>query len=98
MAKKSESTSSQTGLEPAIETQLEDLGVQVGNEAAIPGVDSEREGPSEADIETFTDIAKQLERELCSIVFGQERVIRKLLLPSLPAPPVSLERYPSLAQ
>src|SRR6266849_4337244 len=98
MAKKSESTSSQTGLEPAIETQLEDLGVQVGNEAAIPGVDSEGEGPGEADIETFTDIAKQLESELCSIVVGQERVIRELLLALLAGGHVLLEGVPGLGK
>src|SRR5258708_32057469 len=98
MEKKSESTSHQTGLEPAIETQLEDLGVQVGNEAAIPGVDSEREGPGEADIEEFTDVAKQLESELCSIVVGQERVIRELLLALLAGGHVLLEGVPGLGK
>src|SRR5258708_3257578 len=98
MAKKSERTSSQTGLEPAIETQIEDLGVQVGNEAAIHGVDSEREGPGEADIETFTDIDKQLESELCSMVVGQERVILKLLLGLLAGGHVLLEGVPGLGK
>ena len=112
MAKKSESTSSQTGLEPAIETQLEDLGVQVGNEAAnaVPAINrgptvardlsqGERsEGPGEADIETFTDIAKQLESELCSIVVGQERVIRELLLALLAGGHVLLEGVPGLGK
>src|SRR6266852_3500607 len=111
MAKKSES-SSQTGLEPAIETQLEDLGVQVGNEAAnaVPAINrgptvardlsqGERsEGPGEDDIETFTHIAQQLEKELCSVVIGQERVIRELLLALFAGGHVLLEGVPGLGK
>src|SRR2546422_3358823 len=112
MAKKSEGTSPQTGLEPATETQLEDLGMQAGNGAATavrainrgPTVardlsQSERsEGPGEAEIETFTDIAHQLESELCSIVVGQERVIRELLLALLSGGHILLEGVPGLGK
>src|SRR6266436_4741414 len=112
MAKKSEGTSPQTGLEPATETQLEDLGMQAGNGAAnaVPAINrgptvardlsqSERsEGPGEAEIETFTDIAHQLESELCSIVVGQERVIRELLLALLSGGHILLEGVPGLGK
>ncbi|HEX9130934.1 MAG TPA: MoxR family ATPase [Ktedonobacteraceae bacterium] len=98
MANKSESTSPQTGIDPANEAQLEDLSGQIGNEVAISDTHVEGEGPGEADIETFMEIAQQLEDELCSIVVGQERVIRELLLALLAGGHVLLEGVPGLGK
>jgi MoxR-like ATPase len=98
MANKSESTSPQTGIDSASETQLEDLNSQIGNEIAISDTHVEGEGPGEADIETFMDVAQQLEDELCSIVVGQERVIRELLLSLLAGGHVLLEGVPGLGK
>ncbi|HEV7236331.1 MAG TPA: MoxR family ATPase [Ktedonobacteraceae bacterium] len=55
-------------------------------------------GPSEADITEFIDIAQQLEKELCSIVIGQEGVIRELLLALLSGGHVLLEGVPGLGK
>src|SRR5712692_5631259 len=92
MANKSERTS------PAAGAQVEDLGVQNGHDAAITDVDSHNEGPAEADITAFIDTAKQLEHELSSIVVGQERVVRELLLALLAGGHVLLEGVPGLGK
>jgi len=92
MANKSERTSPDTG------AQVEDLGVQNGHDAAITDVDSHNEGPAEADITAFIDTAQQLEHELCSIVIGQERVVRELLLALLAGGHVLLEGVPGLGK
>ena len=92
MANKSERTSPDAG------AQVEDLGVQNGHDAAITDVDSHNEGPAEADITAFIDTAKQLEHELSSIVIGQERVVRELLLALLAGGHVLLEGVPGLGK
>lgn len=56
------------------------------------------EGPGEADIHEFITTAQQLEKELCSIVVGQERVIRELLLALLAGGHVLLEGVPGLGK
>ena len=56
------------------------------------------EGPGEADITQFIETAQQLERELTSIVVGQERVIRELLLALLAGGHVLLEGVPGLGK
>ena len=98
MANKSESTSPQTGIDTANDGQLEDPSAQIGNEIAIADTHVEGEGPGEADIKTFMEIAQQLEDELCSIVVGQERVIRELLLALLAGGHVLLEGVPGLGK
>ena len=98
MAKKSESTSPHTGIDSANETQPEDLNSQIGKEIAISDTYVEGMKPDEADIETFMDVAQQLEDELCSIVVGQERVIRELLLALLAGGHVLLEGVPGLGK
>src|SRR6202022_3424946 len=55
-------------------------------------------GPSESDIATFMDVAQRLEQELCSIVVGQERVIRELLLALFAGGHVLLEGVPGLGK
>ena len=55
-------------------------------------------GPSEADITQFIEVAQQLEGELTSIVVGQERVIRELLLALLAGGHVLLEGVPGLGK
>src|SRR6266436_4978648 len=92
MANKSERTS------PDAAAQVENLGVQNGHDAAITDVDSHNEGPAEADITVFIDTAQQLEHELCSIVLGQERVIRELLLALLAGGHILLEGVPGLGK
>jgi MoxR-like ATPase len=92
MANKSERTSPDAG------AQVEGLGVQNGHDAAITDVDSHTEGPAEADITTFIDTAQQLEHELSSIVLGQERVVRELLLALLAGGHVLLEGVPGLGK
>ena len=59
---------------------------------------TQNEGPSEADITSFIDTAQRLERELTSIVVGQERVIRELLLALLAGGHVLLEGVPGLGK
>ncbi len=98
MANKSESTSPHTGIDSANETQPEDLNSQIGKEIAISDTYVEGMKPDEADIETFMDVAQQLEDELCSIVVGQERVIRELLLALLAGGHVLLEGVPGLGK
>src|SRR6266702_837248 len=92
MANKSEHTSQEA------EAQIEDLGAQNGHDVTIIDVDSHNEGPAEADITVFIDIAQQLEHELCSIVVGQERVIRELLLALLAGGHILLEGVPGLGK
>ena len=55
-------------------------------------------GPGEADIEAFVQTAQRLEKELCSIVVGQERVIRELLLALFAGGHVLLEGVPGLGK
>jgi MoxR-like ATPase len=98
MANKRESTSPQTGVETANEAQREDLNTQIGNDVAISDIQVGTEQPGEADIETFMHIAQQLEDELCSIVVGQERVIRELLLSLFAGGHVLLEGVPGLGK
>ena len=98
MAHKSESTSPQTGVETANEVQLEELKPQMASDVSISESKVEAEQPSEADIETFMHIAQQLESELCSIVVGQERVIRELLLALFAGGHVLLEGVPGLGK
>jgi len=92
MANKSERTSPDAG------AQGENMGVQNGHDAAITDVDSHNEGPAEADITAFIDTAQQLEHELSSIVIGQERVVRELLLALLAGGHVLLEGVPGLGK
>src|SRR6266704_2451898 len=83
---------------PDAGAQVEGLGVQNGHDAAITDVDSHNEGPAEADITAFIDTAQQLEHELSSIVVGQERVVRELLLALLAGGHVLLEGVPGLGK
>jgi MoxR-like ATPase len=98
MANKRKGTSPQSDVNPAIEEQVEHPIAQIDDQAVISDIDSEVEGPGEADIETFVNIAQQLEHELCSIVVGQERVIRELLLALLVGGHVLLEGVPGLGK
>ncbi len=94
MANKSEHTSQ----EAEAQIEIEDLGTQNGHDVTIMDVDSHNEGPAEADITVFIDTAQQLERELCSIVIGQDRVIRELLLALLAGGHILLEGVPGLGK
>src|SRR5690349_22136170 len=96
MTHKSESTSSQTGIETPNEVQLEKLNQHIASDVSL--VESTAEQPGQADIEIFMHIAQQLESELCSIVVGQERVIRELLLALLAGGHVLLEGVPGLGK
>ena len=98
MAHKSESTSSQFGVETSNEVQLEELNQHIASDASTTETTAETEQPDEADIETFVQIAQRLESELCSIVVGQERVIRELLLALFAGGHVLLEGVPGLGK
>ncbi|MDQ2904546.1 MAG: MoxR family ATPase [Ktedonobacteraceae bacterium] len=56
------------------------------------------EAPDEADVSEFVEVAGRLERELCSIVVGQQQVIRELLLALLSGGHVLLEGVPGLGK
>jgi MoxR-like ATPase len=98
MANKRESTSPVTGVKTANEVKLEDLKTQSGDDVAIADMQAETEQPGEAEIKTFIEIVQQLEDELCSIVVGQERVIRELLLALFSGGHVLLEGVPGLGK
>ncbi len=85
MANTSDNTS------PPVKLSNEELALQNGH--ALPN-----EGPSESDIETFVEVAQRLENELRSIVVGQERVIRELLLALFAGGHVLLEGVPGLGK
>ena len=98
MAHKSESSSPHTGVETSNELQLEELNTQYASDVSITESSAEAEQLDEADIETFMHIAQQLESELCSIVIGQERVIRELLQALFAGGHVLLEGVPGLGK
>jgi len=98
MAHKSESTSPQTGVETSNETQLEELDQHIASNVSIMENTTETEQAGESDIEMFMHIAQQLENELCSIVIGQERVIRELMLALFAGGHVLLEGVPGLGK
>jgi MoxR-like ATPase len=96
MANKSENTL------PEVGTQIEETNLHNGHgyneEVASALVRAQTEGPSEADITEFIDIAQRLEKELCTVVIGQERVVRELLLALLSGGHVLLEGVPGLGK
>jgi MoxR-like ATPase len=102
MAKKSKGTSPQPRVDQAAEAQFEDVSLQISGKGSPSGTGAEGgEGPveiSETAIETFMDITRHLEQELRSIVVGQERVIRELLLALLAGGHVLLEGVPGLGK
>jgi len=94
-------TSEQTPAKLPIDTDTTSTNKNNGHEKSADSLDlalPSTEGPSEAEIAEFMDIAQQLEKELCSIVIGQERVIRELLLALLSGGHVLLEGVPGLGK
>ena len=94
-------TSEQTPSQLPIDTDIVDTtatGTTNGHEKAKDLTIPSTEGPSEADISEFIDIAQQLEKELSTIIIGQERVIRELLLALLSGGHVLLEGVPGLGK
>src|ERR1700692_4481335 len=89
---------------PGIDIQSTDADTQNGYQAdkqiatLTESQPAETEGPGEADITQFIEVAQQLEHELTSIVVGQERVIRELLLALLAGGHVLLEGVPGLGK
>lgn len=78
--------------------EVRDSKIQNGQDQQLSITDTQVEGPSKADITEFIDIAQQLEKELCSVVIGQERVIRELLLALFAGGHVLLEGVPGLGK
>jgi len=78
--------------------EVKDSKIQNGQDQQLSITDTQVEGPSEADIADFINIAQQLEKELCSVVIGQERVIRELLLALFAGGHVLLEGVPGLGK
>jgi MoxR-like ATPase len=80
------------------EAQIENLAGQNGNDIALTAGEVETDAPGEADIASFIELASRLEHELSSIVIGQERVIRELLLALFAGGHVLLEGVPGLGK
>src|SRR5229473_3347721 len=80
------------------EAQVENIAAQNGSDSALTTMEAQREGPGEDDIASFLEIASRLEHELGSIVVGQERVIRELLLALFAGGHVLLEGVPGLGK
>ena len=78
--------------------EVKDSKIQNGQDQQLSITDTQVEGPGEADIADFINIAQQLEKELCSVVIGQERVIRELLLALFAGGHVLLEGVPGLGK
>jgi MoxR-like ATPase len=102
MASKGERTSAEVQKQAETEAVMEETGTEqapkTGTAIEEAHIQSANEGPSEADIATFIDLSHQLEQELDSIVVGQERVIRELLLALLAGGHVLLEGVPGLGK
>ena len=77
---------------------VEQVVVQNGSDPTFATIETGAETPGEEDIASFIDVAERLERELCSIVIGQEQVIRELLLALLAGGHVLLEGVPGLGK
>src|SRR5579884_2025779 len=92
MAKKSENTSS---VGKQLVTSKEAIDDDAINHASSEAVSTE---PGVEDITAFVETAQKLEQELTSIVVGQERVIRELLLALLAGGHVLLEGVPGLGK
>src|SRR5712691_12124281 len=80
------------------EAQVEQLDGQNSSDSALTAMGVEREAPGEEDIASFLEVASRLEDELRSIVVGQERVIRELLLALFAGGHVLLEGVPGLGK
>src|SRR6266516_365998 len=93
MTNKSENTTPGLGSQ-----EIKDNNIQNGHDPQSSIADTQVEGPGEADITEFIDIAQQLEKELCSVVIGQERVIRELLFALFAGGHVLLEGVPGLGK
>jgi len=78
--------------------EVKDSKIQNGQDQQLSITDTQVEGPSETDITEFIDIAQLLEKELYSVVIGQERVIRELLLALFAGGHVLLEGVPGLGK
>jgi MoxR-like ATPase len=96
MAKKSENTSPDVNLSAANEVHTAEPASQNGL-SPTPST-SQSIDPVESDIAEFIDITQRLEHELRTIVVGQERVIRELLLALLAGGHVLLEGVPGLGK
>src|SRR5437588_242869 len=80
-----------TGENAAPKIPMKDASIQNGHDLQSAAGDLQREEPNEADITEFIDIAQKLEKELTTIVIGQEMVVRELLLALLAGGHVLLE-------
>jgi MoxR-like ATPase len=87
-----------TGENAAPRVPMKDESIQNGHDMQSAVNDLQREEPSEADITEFIDIAQQMEKELTTIVIGQEMVVRELLLVLLSGGHVLLEGVPGLGK
>src|ERR1700694_2630881 len=78
--------------------KVEQFAAQNGNDPTLATIEAGEETPGEADIASFIELASRLEHELSSIVVGQERVIRELLLSLFAGGHVLLEGVPGLGK
>src|SRR5947199_3274497 len=87
-----------TGENAAPKIPMKDASIQNGHDLQSAAGDLQREEPNEADITEFIDIAQKLEKELTTIVIGQEMVVRELLLALLAGGHVLLQGVPGLGK
>src|SRR5947199_5239199 len=87
-----------TGENAAPKIPMKDASIQNGHDLQSAAGDLQREEPNEADITEFIDIAQKLEKELTTIVIGQEMVVRELLLALMAGGHVLLEGVPGLGK
>lgn len=87
-----------TGENAAPRVPMRDASIQNGHDMQSVAGDLQREEPGETDITEFIDIAQQMEKELTTIVIGQELVVRELLLALLAGGHVLLEGVPGLGK
>src|ERR1700757_2653179 len=100
MAKKSEKTPPETNGNSVNEVNgtIETNGIGHAEYSSQNGSSLQLPELLESDITDFIDITGRLERELCTVVIGQERVIRELLLALLAGGHVLLEGVPGLGK
>ncbi|MBO0778853.1 MAG: MoxR family ATPase [Ktedonobacteraceae bacterium] len=78
--------------------QAHDKPVDETGQPATTSITEEAQEPDEEEIAEFINVTRRLEEELCSIVIGQEDVIRELLLALLSGGHVLLEGVPGLGK
>src|ERR1700737_43830 len=97
MAKKNEKTSVELNSSNSTDMSGKN-GIEHASQNGLGSQDSHLPELLERDITDFVEISARLEQELSTIVVGQERVIRELMLALLAGGHVLLEGVPGLGK